>query len=259
MKSFDIITAIGSSYQKTGQEYHYLLKLAFVPFLVKSISLFFALQFLEPTDILRLSFFMLPAYFVEGWMLAHWVRTILIDHHRWPFVPSGDIKQDTAEIQRRGRGIMAGTLGFVVVNFLMAGFFKLAFTLVPPDLDASQADPMFGIYALMVLISIFLLFRFTWIYVPLAANISIVAYAKLSQPVLFTFSLIGVWLVCFIPPVMLMQVIAGIGSGISGGEQAGTASDFFLAFVRVFFDTLKNILVTAGIAFALKQLMINPK
>ncbi|MEM6811574.1 MAG: hypothetical protein AAF549_03810 [Pseudomonadota bacterium] len=258
MANFDIISAAGYAYEKSWKERNYLAKLVFVPFVIKTILYILALNIFEPDDILKLTLVMLPAYFVEGWMLSHWVRTLLTDH-RWPFVPSGDLKKDQMKIEERAKGVLAGTLSFVVINFLMAGFFAAVFFVMPPDMDPEQADALYGSFALGVIIIMFVLFRFTWIYIPAALNIPLKKYIHLTNPVMFTLSLIGVWLVCFIPPMMIMQLVASIGLSATGAESETVGVNVFEAFLRVFFDTVKNIIVTAGVAFAFQQVLNPPK
>jgi len=64
-----------------------------------------------------------------------------------------------------------------------------------------------------------------------------------------TFNLIGVWLVCFAPPIMVMYLLGGVLMGI-GGENPIPVMDGLTMFVRIALDTVKNILVTAGLTFA---------
>jgi len=251
---FEIVDTVGKAFLVTWEERVYLLRLALVPIIIKIVSYFFALQFVEPQDILKLALFMLPAYFVEGWMIAHWVRT-LMTNHRWPFVPSGDLQQDQKEITVRSQGIMRGALAFVVINFLMAGFFAAVFAVLPPDINPEEADPTLALFSFAVMISLFFLFRFVWIYVPLSVGISLKKYMEISNPVRFTFSLIALWLVCFVPPIITMQFIGGIAMGFNGEGDPSGVIEMILVVIRVLFDTLKNLIVTAGIAFALMEVM----
>ncbi|MEM7618818.1 MAG: hypothetical protein AAF244_05510, partial [Pseudomonadota bacterium] len=179
-------------------------------------------------------------------------RTIML-HHRWPFEPSGNLAQDQKEIELRSKGIIRGAIAFAGVNFLMAGFFAAVFSTLPPDLNPEEATSGMGLFALLVIVAMFLLFRFAWIYIPLSVGVSFNKYAKLTRPVSFTFSLLALWVVCFVPPVMVMQFIGGVFMGAAGEGDPTTNTEVILAGVRVIFDTLKNILVTAGIAYALME------
>jgi len=249
---FDIIDNVGNAFQRTWEERAYLARLALVPIVIKMLCYYAAFLYVEPQDILRLSLFMLPAYFAEGWMMAHWARTIMTDH-RWPFVPSGNLSQDRKEIDVRSKGIISGAVAFTAVNFFMAGFFAAVFSVMPPDLNPENADPALGTFALLVIFTMFFLFRFTWLYIPMSVGISFKKYVTSTNRILFTFRLIALWLVCFIPPIILMQIVGGLMVGAEGEAELTTAMEVVLAGVRVVFDTLKNILVTAGIAYALME------
>ncbi len=250
---FDVIECVGYAFQRTWAEREYLLRLALFPVVIKILCYYAALLYVEPRDILRLSLFMIPAYFAEGWMMAHWARTVMTNH-RWPFIPSGDASKDRAEIKSRSSGIINGTVAFVGVNFLMAGFFAAVFLVMPLDINPEEADPMIGLFALFVIVVMFLLFRFTWIYIPLSVGVSFKKYVKISQPLKFNFSLIALWLVCFIPPVISMQFLGGLILTAAGEGDPSPAIEIILSLIRVLFDTIKNLLVTAGIAYALLEI-----
>jgi len=150
---------------------------------------------------------------------------------------------------------MRGALAFVVVNFLMAGFFAFVFSYIPADFNPETADPKYALFSLGVMTSMFFLFRFTWIYIPLCVGVSLNKYFDVSQKSLFTFRLIGLWFVCFIPTIIAMQIIGGVFAGMNGAGELSPAIETVLIFVRVIFDTLKNIIVTAGIAYALMEVL----
>lgn len=256
--NFDLIDCVGSAYKRTWLERRYLLPLITVPILIKILFYYLATQHVESDDILRLGLFMLPAYFVEGWMLAHWARTILTNH-RWPFVPSGDLEKDSITLKSRASGVLGGMVSFVLINFLIAGYFAFFFSYMPPDMDPNNADPKLGILAIIMLVSIFFFFRFVWSYIPLAVNFPIKKYMALTSSKGFTFNLIGLWLVCFVPPVITMQFLGSLISGMNGEADLTASQEMILIFIRVIFDTLKNILVTAGIAYALKNMLMAKK
>lgn len=249
---FDIIDCVGHAFQRTWEERVYLARLALIPIVIKMLCYYAAFLYVEPQNILKLSLFMLPAYFAEGWLMAHWARTIMTNH-RWPFVPSGDLAKDEKEMKRRSQGIIGGVAAFVAINFFMAGFFATVFSIIPLDLDPENTDPMLAIFALFVMIAMFFLFRFTFIYIPLSVGVSVQRYTKKTNGLPISFKLIALWLVCFIPPIISMQVIGGIILGANGEAEPTALMEVVLAGVRVIFDTLKNLLVTAGIAYALME------
>lgn len=252
--SFDIINTAKQAYRVSIDERAYLMKLAIVPLLVKYVFFAISAHYVEPTNILRLSLVMLPAYFVEGWLLSHWVRTLIIPTHRWPFQPSGDEKKDSKEIYARGRGIMSGAIAYTLINLLIAGFFAYFMSLISPDMDPSEANPAVAISGIVMMVLVFFLFRYVWLYIPLAVNVNLTVVMNKLKRSGVTFNLVGVWLVCFAPPMMVMYLLGGVLMSI-GGENPLPVMDGLTIFVRIALDTVKNILVTAGMVFAFIQIL----
>jgi hypothetical protein len=253
MASFDLVNAAGHAYIRTWEERAYIFRLALVPLLVKFILYSISVFYFDADSIIRLSLIMLPAYLAEGWALAHWTRTIMLDH-RWPFVPSGEEDKDRREIKKRARGIMGGAVAFTLINILMAGYFALFMFYIPADIDPQKADPKLAVIGVIMIISLFLLFRFVWLYVPIAANIPLRVIVQKLKPASITFSMIGLWLVCFIPAAMILQAVGGLLQSVAGDEPIAMMQGLML-FSRVFIDTVKNFLCTAGMAYAFIALM----
>lgn len=253
MASFDFVTAAGNAYIKTWQEREYLFRLALVPLMIKFVFYAISVFYIGADNIIRLSLVMLPAYFAEGWMLSHWVRTIVLNH-RWPFQPSGDDKKDHAVIQSRARGILAGTVSYVLINLFIAGYFSFFVSYLPADMDPQKADPKVALMGVLMILSLLLLFRYIWLYVPLAANGSIDKVFNKLKPMSVTFSLIGLWLVCFIPAIMVLQFVGSALTSLAG-ENPIAAMEGLILFSRVLIDIIKNLVCTAGMAFAFISLM----
>lgn len=249
MASFDMIAAVGNAYQTVWQERRYLLRMALIPLLIKYICYALSSVYIEPGNIIRLSLAMVPAYFVEGWLLAHWARTIVLGH-RWPFQPSGDEVKDMEQLQKRGRGIMSSMIVFVLINLLMAGYFAFFMSYIPPDLDPQTADPKIAMIGMVMIVTSLLLFRFVWFYIPLAVNSPPALYIDKLRPISLTFLMIALWLVCFVPPVVLMQYSSELIKAASGEGDLSPVLQGVLVFVRVTLDMIKNLLVTAGMAYA---------
>ena len=258
MASFDMITAVGNAYLTTWKERRYLLRMALIPLVIKYVCYSLSLAYGGEGDIIRLSLFMLPAYFAEGWLLAHWVRTIVLGH-RWPFRPSGDDKADIAILKERGRGVMSGTVAFTLINLLMAGYFAFFISYIPLDMNPENADPKVAMIGVAMMVSTLLLFRFVWIYVALAVNFPIVSYIKKLKHLSSTFLMIGLWLVCFVPAIILLQFSGSILNHLGGDENTIQIAEAIVVFIRIFLDMVKNLIVTAGMAYAFIEFFKWPK
>lgn len=259
LPSIDIAGICGHVYKKTWVERHYLLKMMIIPLLIKFTCFAVANVYMAQDSIIRIAFFMLPAYLAEGWFLAHWARTIVMDH-RWPFKPSGNHELDSKVMAARGRGVMGGLIAFTLINFLMTGYFAYFLSLLPANLDPQTASPEVGIIGMVMLITSFVMFRYIWTYIPLALNIRLGDYMSLIQKVSLTCPMIGVWICCFIPPFIIMQTTGGLIEGLTMGMEAKPPIVNGIAmFVRVFLDMIKNILTTAAFACVVMALISGNK
>lgn len=249
----DLILATGLAYRKVWEERAYLFTMAVIPLLIKYICYTLATIFIEGDNILRMSLFMLPAYLVEGWLLSHWARTIMLGH-RWPFRSTGDVQEDEKQLNERAHGVLGGTVAYMLINILMGGYFAFFVSYIPVDMNPSEADPIVALAGLAMMVSSFLLFRFIWSYVPLAANISPRYFIEKVKPLRVTFQMMGIWLVCFVPVLIVLQISGEIIGSFAIGGQNNSILSGILNFIRIALDTLKNLICTAGIAYGLMQL-----
>jgi hypothetical protein len=254
MASIDIITAAGLAYKKTWDERAYLLPMIVIPLLIKYICFTLSNIFVADNNIIRMSLIMLPAYFAEGWLLAHWARTIMLNH-RWPFRPSGNDNEDNKQLSERGRGVLGGTVSFLLINLLMAGYFSFFMSYIPLDMNPQEADPNVAIIGAIMMVSTLMLFRFIWFYIPLSVNIAPATFVKAVKPLRVTFQMLGLWLVCFVPSVVVLQLVGGTLNGMIEASGGNAILESILTFLRISLDMLKNLICTAGMAYAFIALL----
>ncbi len=204
---------------------------------------------------MRQGMIMLPSYFADGWMLSHLVRLILLDQ-RWPFRRTGDAGQDNAALQERAKGILGGTLAFVVVEFLMAGFvdalYQLSLVLVQ-----TESPPSTGVSMLMALgaASMLWLFRYFWFYIPSAVQYPLPDFAQALKGFKTSLYMMGTWLGCILPGIMLYKLLAAvlIPRPVSGEYSMG--AEFMAGIMGVALDTAVSIVVTAAMAHAIRAMI----
>ncbi|MEM6781813.1 MAG: hypothetical protein AAF569_08120 [Pseudomonadota bacterium] len=252
MATFDIVTAAGNGYTKVWEERHYLIGLALVPIIIKFACFVTMISMDVDDNHLRAALIMLPAYFAEGWMLAHWVRLITLGQ-RWPFRPTGDDDKDMAALNDRARGVLSGMIIFVLIQMIITALWAWVTTL-PVDEEALKA-PTMEMRLMSVAVFVFMLwgFRFLWFFIPAAANYSIKEFMKdIGHPKLSLY-MIAVWLVCVVPGFALMMGFT-LPLLLSEGEDIPTAVQFGSAGVHVVLEAVINLLATAGIAYGLKDM-----
>ncbi len=252
--AFDLVTCIGRAYQTVWAERRYLLRLAAVPFLLKIILFTIGYSSGGDENILRLSIIMVPAWIIEGWMLSHFVRLILLDQ-RWPFRPSGNREQDLPLLQSRYRGVMGGAIAFALTQLIVGGWFAALMTVVPVSLDDPTSDitltsQQAAVACILLGLAIYF-FRFLWLYVAAAVSVPLRPIAaRLSPGLMTSIRLLGLWLICSVPAMVVIQVMIGALLMIAGPESAGDVVMVISIVAKVVLDIVKNLLCAAAIAYA---------
>lgn len=269
MASFDIINAVGGAYSTSWNARRYLARLAFVPIALKLICYVVVWVFARGEDgvgynYLTFMLIMLPALFAEGWMLSHYTRYMILGQ-TWPFRPTGNMEADMVALKARARGVISGTLVFVLINMAMGFLIAMANLYMMPYLhldaagDTSQIPPYLGFVSMLMLIGLFWAFRLLWLHVPFALNIEARDYLCMVKGFQTSFYMIAVWLVCFMPFFVVLQLLAALTSVPFNMAFGQTGSDFIMILLTVFADTFKSIVATAGITYGLKEIFAGGK
>lgn len=251
MPSFDIVTAAGQGYTKVWAERHYLLKLAIVPVLFKFICFVSILSMDLGDNRLRASMILIPSYFAEGWMLAHWVRMVVLGQ-RWPFQPTGNDDEDMKMLNQRARGVLGGMIVYVLTQMVISGIWAWVMTL-PVDQEALE-NPNMQLRLTSVAIFVFMLwaFRFLWLFIPVSANYTMAGFLKdIAHPKLSLY-MIAVWLICAVPGYGVMMGFTL--PVLLSGEEVPILLQFASAAVQVCLEVMVNLLAVAGIAYGLKDM-----
>lgn len=252
MIKIDIISAVGMAYQKTWMEKRYLLPMFIVPFLINFFCYTIAQNMAEEGGYLRFALVMIPGYFAEGWLLSHWVRTIVLGH-RWPFRLSGDDEEDIKQLKRRGRGVLSGTVCYTLIKLLIGGYGAYYISLLPEDLNPENADPQFALIGLIMLGVAIALFRYIWFFIPLSVNTAPQLYLSAIGKFSSTLPMLSVWLICVIPPLLILQILHGVFLGTEGDMTVMSTS--VMSFFHILIEMIKNLIVVAGLTIVIMQLL----
>lgn len=249
MASFDIIEAAGYGYRTVWAERAYFLRLAFVPIAVKFACMILIFGFDLETKFVAQALVSLPYLFTEGWMLSHAVRFVLLGQ-RWPFRPTGDNRADESVLRDRFRGVMAGTLTYVVARFLLAGLFSVIYG-TEQGLAAREVEVSFGLFTAMVLFLGFFIwgFRLLWIFIPMAVNYAPMAYLTVLRGMSSSLYLIGAWLVSLVPLLFLFRFVTSLAMPVP------MALEFILTLGQVAVDTATTLIGTLAITAGLRHVI----
>lgn len=259
MPQFDIIETSGKAYITAWEERSYLLKLALFPILAK--ILFFAVVIVMDfqANILRQTLIMLPAYFFEGWMMAHVARFIFLGERGASHL-SGDVEKDMYYLAGRGRAIFAAILIFVLIrmgqNAFMAPFAENQEIL---EQASEQSEPPFWMFALASMIVFFLIwgFKYLFIYLPVAVGLSIHDYIEKLPGVTSSLYLIGAWLTCYVPFLLCGMFIMKVFAPAFG--DSGSFLLLFIFLVHSVVDLIALTVVTICFSMFLMKIFSPPK
>ena len=244
MASFDIVEAAGRGYRFAWAERAYLFRCAFIPIIIKMVCHTLVVTLGWDDDFIRQALVMLPSYFADGWMLAWVVRLIFFDD-RLP------LKKGDEENRALVLGIGRGTVSFVVIKFLLAGFVAVIHRFVEENKAMMEGDNVnMGWYIASLAIMMVMVwgFRYLWLYIPAALNYPLRPFVLALGGLRTSFYLIGTWLICMAPVLFAFAMIAVMMVSSVDGSVTG-AMNFAINFIHVVLDTVINILATAGIAF----------
>lgn len=260
MAYLDITQAAAKAYKTVWGERDYILRLAAIPFMLKLFCFSIAINYAgQPEDHLRFTLIMLPALLAEGWMVSHLVRLLVLGQ-RWPFKPTGNLEADLAVLEVRARGILSGMIVFVLINMAIGGFMAFVGNYIMPYMpqDAAAAETVqipgnVAFLSFVLLVSIFWGVRVMWMFIPYAIGMNWRSYLMPLRGVSTSVHMIGLWLLCFIPVFLVLRVVAGIFGTLAQSLAGDAGAAFVTIIVTVLADTLKVLLVTSGMTFALMK------
>lgn len=265
MASFDIIEASGKAYAVTFSERRYLARMAFWPVMIK-IAVYFAVIGLGWQQYyLRQAVIMLPAFFAEGWLLAHYVRFLFLGQ-RWPFRPTGDKKQDMSVLQDRARGVLSGALFYALAHFFLIGLFaavqKDGMLLPPPSaLEGTPETDERTLLSFFLMLGVFCgviwAFRFIWLYIPASINYPVRRFLTHMAGFNSSFYLIGVWLICFVPFMLMFSMFSSLFllEYYDRPNEIPLPLDFVLSVMNIIVGVIVSLISTAGVAYGIESVM----
>ncbi len=279
---FNIMDAAGYGYYRVWVERAYLLRLALIPVFIKfacTIAIF-ALDLDE--NPLRQGLVMLPATFAEGWVLAQFLRTLLMNE-RWPImlpqVPNPNIIR---QLLNRARGIVASVLVYVLLGMLAYVTRYVMFEYFPSseEIDSartaaeqvkateSNSGSINGVLGLLATIPMTLAFlgviwtfRFMWLYIPFAVLMPVKDYMKALSGFMSSVYLIVLFLASMLPAtfvaIMLVRVVYGATEDM--GETAQMLGHFISVLISVSTEITVGLVTTAAFSWAMRSFLPKAK
>jgi hypothetical protein len=258
---FNIVQSARSAYSFIYAEHKYILRLALFPTLIKLVCYVAGLTLGYDDNMLRMALILLPASLVEGWMLSHVIRLIVLNQ-RWPFQPTGDTEADLKTLEPRMRGVMSGLITYALINMLIAGVMAVLMGMVPDTLDpaaGAAVSPQQAMLMMLIMAGCVWGFPLLWLYIPMATGMDPKSWAKSVVGLKFSFPMIAIWMLCYLPVAAI--TLFGVSAILSpfGQGEIPTGARFAVIIIGVILDTAKALLGTAGMTYALTEFYKNSK
>ena len=261
MKGFDLIDATGFGYQAVWRERAYLMRLALIPIIIK-IACTVAVFVFGTENYLRQGLISLPAAFAEGWLLAQFLRTLLL-LERWPIILTEEPSdRKMAALLLRARGIMSSTIMYALITFaayglkeLYAYFYEISGAgQVAEGQTQQDGNALLFIPAFMMLLASIWIFRLLWLYIPVVVLMPVRHFLKKLGGFKASFPMIGIFLISMIPCFMLAIILSNIISALLGGSDTDIGR-FAIMIISVFIETLISLITTASMAYGLRKIL----
>lgn len=260
MASFDVIDAAQYGYRQFWAERAYLLRLAMVPIFVKFVCIVTVVSLGLKDNYLRQALIFLPDYFTEGWMLSHVARLAFLGQ-RWPFRPTGDNTADEEILRDRFRGVVAGTLAYVLTRYLATGLLHFLLAAEVEMTRAAEAQQLNGgvFFAVLgLLLAMMWAVRLVWAYIPVALNFPVRDYLRgVGRGLMPSLYMIGAWMVCTIPMIFILKTAATFLVAAAGG--ASTGVEFIVAALQAVTESTTKIISTFAVGWGIARMLAPPE
>ncbi|MEZ5814504.1 MAG: hypothetical protein R3E13_07305 [Alphaproteobacteria bacterium] len=240
--SFDFVECAGKSYLFLWERRRDVLRLSAMAVAVKIVFFVGFVVFDLQQDILRQGLFLLPSYMLEGWVVAHLM--IMALHHE--VLKSGERKKSFLPAPEELDGaIKASMIVYVLLKMGLSVLGGIMFNGVQGLPEGPPPDPGFDTFVVVLAMLGFVVwaFRFLWLYVPVVMGRGMIEFVRRFRPFMSSFSFLGVWGMCFVPPLLLLMLF----SQISGTLAAGSILAAFQAVIDYFMVLSSSIGVAYGV------------
>lgn len=261
-----MMDAVGYGFYRVWMERAYLIKLAFIPFLIKFACAVAVFAFDLQGDILRQGLILFPAAMAQGWVLAQLIRTLL-KGERWPTILPETIDDKTLDrLLLRARGIVACILSFSLFALLI-NLFKYFFVLTffgvvdfspalfneenMKDIHITNAQ-VIGAFALLG--AGFWAFRLVWVYIPLTVLMPVKEYLMAVRGAMTSVKMLVLYMCVFTPVTFVTIMLSRFMYQIFGTVMED-AAQFLVLFVLVVSEFVISLVVTTAFVYALKNII----
>ncbi len=262
MATFDFIDSAAKGYKFLWDEKRAIVRLGFPVVLIKLVS--FVLMTSSPEmqhNFLRHGLILLPTFFAEGWLLAHFIRRALYNE-ALPFQSRTAKKTSTTASSGRWRMIRAGTAVYVLIWLVLSFLGGLAKNHAPYEVEEIP-EPSLETYLAVTVVFILLmwLFRLFWLYIPVTMGYSIPAFMHKARGYITSVYMAGTWVICYTPLFLVLMLVSDIALYLFPLEsgQLPETYQFVMTAAGIVFNFLAMTAATIAIAHGVQTMMNEDK
>jgi len=206
---------------------------------------------------------MLPSYFVIGWMIARFTRTLLTGE-RWPMRPSNPPKEKEIDFMVwRARGLLSCIIFFVLITMIQAGIGLYLVHMQELMKSAPPVSPAYGgipqlIASLGLLVAVLWGFRLLWLFIPLVILVPIRQFLKDIKGMMSSAYIIGVWLLSIVPVMAIMAILTSLllAPGQTTIMEGASVSSFLILFIGTLGELIAQMAAVASLTYAFKDILM---
>ncbi|MFP4312964.1 MAG: hypothetical protein ACLFR0_01445 [Alphaproteobacteria bacterium] len=256
--SFDFIKATAEGYKFLWQRRDIVLRLGFLPVIVKFICFIVVVNLGLENNFLRQGLLLFPAYLLEGYLVCTLVRLAVFSNEALVQPPgSGAFEY----YKQRARDIQAGAILYTLIKLLAALLFGLIYATAPMrgEETVTPPNPGFDTFLAAMLMFVFMIwaFRLLWLNVAVTLGYSMRGYLKKVRGFSFSFHIFSVWIMCLLPfslgGILIADILFSLTQGI--GEAPSQIFLFLRMAIAALIETLSAIVSNIAIGFGIYWVM----
>ncbi len=260
MASFDFINSASRGYEFIWLERKYLLQVAFPVFFIKLICLLVVFALGAQDRYLLQGLISMPSYVVEAIFIIGLIRYFL---YREPIFiwgklvppPKSDIEPKAySGYMTKKQCIQGGIILYILMRVIEMALLGVSMDMTQsrPPMELSEEDMvkispvMFSLVTFTILIIFAWIFRFFWLFIPIAAGYPISYYLKKVPGIRISAGMIATWVICSLP---LMTVFSALLQNIpsDGDALSIIANSIIKAAAEIIIISVQVTAITYGL------------
>jgi hypothetical protein len=244
MAAFDFVDSAAQGYQFVWDKRQMLVRLSFLPLMVKLGSFAAVILLGLEGNFLRQGLFLIPSYFAEGWLVCMVVRHALLPGRE-------------AEGPAYVKAIIAPMIVYVLIQLIMSLLSALALT--GQAQAPAEAPPPTGeafVAALLMLVFTVWAFRLIWLYIPVVLGYSVKDFLARVKGFQTSFYMIGTWLLCFVPFGLFLVIMSQLVLAVfpAQGEVLSLPYMVVMAAIQAAVEMLVALVSSLAMAYGIRSI-----